>query len=965
MRYWVYMNGQVLERPFEKEELYSIDGFAGDTLICPEVVAEGAQQEWSEADVLLKQDDEQAAAQAVQQPAPVMQPQQTYYPYAQGYPQNVPPYQTANMPFIQQPVPQQTQYAQPMYQVPVQNAEQNPELEKNLLNKIDNLSKELHEVKQKLFSLSDKLYVQPEAVAVPQEVHTEKEQETPEEKKEPAPKEEDDVAAEQETQPSENTKTLSLPPGYIDDITPAQQNVPAEPEDLDAEAADASGEIKDMDSLLGGEETASQSEDFLQEAINTTFSNRNKKQNSENADAIVDLAKQTEEPAAAKEEPAPAHAAGDVAEDDIPTVEEEPDDKLAFTQADLNLAPKPGEEISEAQIPEEPMDGPGDEVTLTEKTLTEPAVAKHISNKEPEVTENIKQTETSPEPFSIEPENEEKDTTKTASMEEVFGLPEEQPAQEQQAEEQPLPSEEQPLPSEKQPLPSEEQPLPSEEQPLPAEEQPLTAEPVEEQPSAEYDQQAEQQPLQPEEQPFEQEPLPAEEQALPSEEQPLQPEEQVLQPLQPEDQAYDPNRDMNDIPQEVPSSRDVAGGVAPAQEEQPITEEDRMNIEETNSSQENEVLEEFAADKKQISDNTKNITSSAFDVVETDQKPSVAPMPAEGDDKFLKTFTSSIEEVFLDQPTSIISDYVPPAQTPEEEAEAQPEVLQQQQEQPKQGMASLMDLKSAPQEDQRDEGGLKKVRRIKPAAIKTIPMVAANGQDIKTGPQPNIDEAIAELGGNSILEKILKTFGTIAGLLVVLLLFIALLAAMHIIPISWSPAHMIIGKMFKKSVAEESGGSAVDASVQEALKDKEAKLAAAQEIISKVKNFKLQDGSTLEQKISATHSNQADQIEWTADQAVDPSYYSIAAKLPPNQEGYSLTYRFSYNTMDSTLVPTTSEANNIMQASPSAAPVPQASAAPAAPLATPSAASKDNGDMPPGMQMAAPKGGMRVVPISK
>ena len=98
----------------------------------------------------------------------------------------------------------------------------------------------------------------------------------------------------------------------------------------------------------------------------------------------------------------------------------------------------------------------------------------------------------------------------------------------------------------------------------------------------------------------------------------------------------------------------------------------------------------------------------------------------------------------------------------------------------------------------------------------------------------------------------------------------------------------------------------------------------ADNIIRTVKNYTFTDASTLEAKIRAAHRNNADLIQWSAEPAVDPAYYSIAVKLPPNNEGYSLTYRFNYNTSDGSLTPTTSESNNIM-----AYTVPTAQAAPA------------------------------------
>lgn len=74
MRYWVYINGQVLERPFEQEEFSSIQGFTGETLICPEVVPAGAAQEWVAANVVFP---------PVQVAIPQPQPLPGYYQYPQ------------------------------------------------------------------------------------------------------------------------------------------------------------------------------------------------------------------------------------------------------------------------------------------------------------------------------------------------------------------------------------------------------------------------------------------------------------------------------------------------------------------------------------------------------------------------------------------------------------------------------------------------------------------------------------------------------------------------------------------------------------------------------------------------------------------------------------------------------------------------------------------------------------------
>lgn len=961
MRYWVYINGQVLERPFEKEELASIQGFTGETLICPEVVPAGAAQEWITANVVFPPVQEQPL---FAMPQPQALPSYYQYPQQQAYvqPQTVAPYQTTRMPvYAPQPQPvynpypaQQTQYNQPVYQQPVQayNPAEHTQnfdaqdmfdtapsedtisspiysaTEAELLQKIDALTKEVEEVKQKLYSLSDTFHYSPSAA--PQAEPAEYEQEEA-----PASQTQEQAQASAPAQES-----VALPAGYIDDIPEVVQDEDTQSsansvlsESHTDESADSSDAIKDMDSLLGGVAAVSPSEDFLQDAINTTFSNKHKKEAVTDPNAIVDLAKKE------NTESKMSHPVGtvvtdgnDLSEDEVPTVEEDFEDKLSFTQANIETLKHSDEEEEDefaqhqAPLPEDLShhtmpagENAGGEVReITEELLSEPASSQSLAEEGEFVQEEPapvqEEFSAEPQPFEIDASSADKDDTKTATLEEVFN---EQPLQPEQEEEAPAQEESvEELAPEQQELPSEDQQeLPQEEEPLPSDISQEDADGIpQEVPSAQNIGETEddasfraQQDNLTENQ--EETAVAEEAEAAPQEQQ----EELAAEPVL-ENQEEEPLAEQ--LPQEDADLPPADG-----------LEDDPMNIETSQSEHENEVLQEFAEDKKHLDENTKDMTSSAFNVVASGEgqssldeltanaQPALGPMPAEGEDQFLKTFTSSIEEVFLDQPTSIISDYVPPAQASASAEDFETMDVISGGATPAQGdnNVNLMDLKSAPQDD---SDALKKVRRIKPAAIKTIPMVAANGGDLtQTQGQPDIEEAIAELGGNSILEKSLKMFGTISGLLVILLLFIALLAVMHIIPVRLSPAHYLLSKVFKKADAEATvGNNAVDASVAEALKEKEAKLAAAQEIITKVKAYKLADGSALEQKILSLHAKDAALIEWTADQAVDPSYYSIAAKLPPNQEGYSLTYRFSYNTMDNSLVPTTSEANNIIQA---------------------------------------------------
>jgi hypothetical protein len=92
-----------------------------------------------------------------------------------------------------------------------------------------------------------------------------------------------------------------------------------------------------------------------------------------------------------------------------------------------------------------------------------------------------------------------------------------------------------------------------------------------------------------------------------------------------------------------------------------------------------------------------------------------------------------------------------------------------------------------------------------------------------------------------------------------------------------------------------------------------AQTEALSQILDAVKNYQLQGGQTLEQKINTILPNTpAGEITWTVDPAVEQGHYSVAIKLPPNMEGYSLSYRFDYNADTAFLSPTTSESKNLM-----------------------------------------------------
>lgn len=944
MRYWVYINEQVLERPFSGEELPSIAGFTRETLICPEIVPPGVEQEWVPARMLLE---------------PQIEPNVYSQPAVEEY--NPEPL----------PAEEEEQYRpEPL----VNDNFENTENHSILVSKIDTLMLEVQALKAQLSALTENLIVvkshpvetDPAALSNTTIERTIIVPTESDDYQAPAHEDSDDIEIEdidQASEPaSEDISAFTQSGSAVKAQAEVLEHVEKEADTtVSVETIDTVEDIKDMDTLLAGATGSMESEDFLQEAINTTFSRKNHVVAVQDPDAIVDLArKETDE--------SPKEG---LSEDDVPTVEDDAPEihteKIPLTEVsevkeevkqeeapmpvaeevaapiDVAAAEAKAEELKAAylQIQEQPSDDYYPEAVVEEQ-------------KEEAVLEQAAESE---EPLEIIPV--------AQPEEESVELPEVQPAAEEAELEEPFEPKTIILDDVEEDLSAS---APTEEEEHIDEEPSKVVDSVIEnmasadyvaEPSVESPENLYQEEVSPE--------LEEVQSEVSSEEVPSEPvyEEAVVSPIEEPEVQADPSVDLNDIPGEFPAAEEVPSEIVeetplesplgnlgvnedvqsdPTAETAGTDREDAMNLEETDSFEEKSVLEEFAADKKENEEHDKKKeaqTSSAAYIIENSAEPKEAAIttleeltssggqvaqeglsnvPEGIEDQFLKTFTSSIEEVFLDQPTSIISDYVPPAIAESSDGSASPYDtvepaggLASAMNQPD-AMANLMDLKSASPEDV--EQSVRKVRRIKPAAIKTVPMVAANGEDINglTDGAPNIDEAIAELGGHSPLLKFVKMFSAILVLLFIMLLFIALLASMSIIPASWSPAHSMLSKVFKKPGVEAvAKPTAEDILVEDALTEQQQREKLLQEVITTVKNHKLANGMTLNQKIVASHPKIADQIQWTADQAVDPSYFSIAAKLPPNQEGYSLTYRFSYNTTDGALVPTTSEANNIIQ----------------------------------------------------
>ena len=256
------------------------------------------------------------------------------------------------------------------------------------------------------------------------------------------------------------------------------------------------------------------------------------------------------------------------------------------------------------------------------------------------------------------------------------------------------------------------------------------------------------------------------------------------------------------------------------------------------------------------------------------------------EDEFLKTFTTSVEEVFLDQPTAIISDYVPP---------------------------------SSDTGDDQDHAALlgNGIKRAKPSDIKTVPLVPeVMGQEIHSSPY--VESATAKLGRRSVLSNLIKWIFIISMISIMIACGLSFLAFMGVVPERVSLIHTVINS-YQKTNKEK------DATVNEALSPEIVQEATPYEqnyqeeqnqenaIIEKVKNYTFDDGTTLQSRIRYYHQNLSGEIEWTSIPTDEQNVYSIAVKIPQNMDGQGFSYRFNYNVAGNILTPTTSGAKNIIE----------------------------------------------------
>lgn len=351
-----------------------------------------------------------------------------------------------------------------------------------------------------------------------------------------------------------------------------------------------------------------------------------------------------------------------------------------------------------------------------------------------------------------------------------------------------------------------------------------------------------------------------------------------------EDEVNADGVDNEETPAEIASETEaetIPADEAAAENSQDNAEE---NVEETSEESATPETNESAAESSQEENPTESEIEVTANVPPLDVKPQDETM---ANDDFLKTFATNVEEVFLDQPTAMISDYVPPTE---------------------------------------NDDKLENIKRIKPTDIKTIPLVPeVMGQEIWS--QPYVESATANVGKTSkpmaILKVSLISLVIIAVISLVMIFGLMIAAFFGIVSEKYSPAHKVIYSLQSAKTGKTTANAEIMEPetieqeramiMEQPLMQEENSVNPEDDILPQVKAYAFADGATLEQRIKNSNSNLEGELEWSIFPTEDLNVYSVAVKMPANKEGQSFSYRFNYNADSGVLTPTTSEAKNIIE----------------------------------------------------
>lgn len=216
-----------------------------------------------------------------------------------------------------------------------------------------------------------------------------------------------------------------------------------------------------------------------------------------------------------------------------------------------------------------------------------------------------------------------------------------------------------------------------------------------------------------------------------------------------------------------------------------------------------------------------------------------------------------------------------------------------------------------------------KTKRGASLDIKTVPMVPDPAQS------PRLDFSDADLEDFNAQHDVKSAdikpagkstkmlLGVLAALLIAVIIYI-MLAFMEIIPAQFNLLKNSANNNIRQQ--QEQTEQLNEMLGQSAFPETEAQTPAPQAnadpkeaVLLQVQSFALPNGMTLKELIDSRHPNMVNMIEWNATTAVEPDNYSILVKVPPeNPQSFRISYRFNYNTVTNELIPTISDAKNLL-----------------------------------------------------
>lgn len=282
-----------------------------------------------------------------------------------------------------------------------------------------------------------------------------------------------------------------------------------------------------------------------------------------------------------------------------------------------------------------------------------------------------------------------------------------------------------------------------------------------------------------------------------------------------------------------------------------------------------------------------------------------------------------VQEVSLDEATSLISDFIPPNSA----GGAAPAVKE------------IKGETSASSQPGGMEEGLPPhvitaplVKRVKPSDIKTSPLLARSDRPLSVteeliggsnaaGPMDMVQEGNFEDDGYGEKKSPLKKI--FALIIVLFIVAAAYLGAvfMKMLPDTFGLFNKNISAPVTAAPTPVQGNASGVPSAPVMTPESEADFA-----LESAKDYVLPSGATLLELISARHPMVSDLVSWSVEKvpsAGNGTLFSITAAVPPEREGMLANYyRFDYDVAADTLTPTTTESRNILTPPPAAAAVP-------------------------------------------